>query len=126
MVITCDVTATTATADTVETTIGTITLPSNAKKVIGVGVQLDAAGLTTLDGTGGTFRVTCNNKDVTPSKWPIESIVALTSGACSLGLRIFPVDWEDVGNGVLTFYVTMDQALTVHPTAKGFAIYHRL
>jgi hypothetical protein len=126
MVITCDVTAATATGDTVETTIGTVTLPSTAKRILGIGVSLGGAGYTTLEGISGFFRVEISNLDVTPGKFPLgSSAIPVTSGVAVMENKIYPVDWSPVGNGIVTFKVTMDMTLAINPTARGFVIFEK-
>ena len=123
--ITSDCTAATASGDTVETTLGTVTLPSNAKRIIGVGVSCGGAGATTLEGVSGMFRISINNIDVTPAKFCFSYGLPITSGIVPTEAKIFPVDWSPAGNSVVTFYVTMDMAQTVNNTFRGFVIYEK-
>jgi len=126
MVITCDVTAFTATGDTVETSIGSVTLPSNARRILAVGVNIAGDGVTTLENTMGQFRVAINNLDVTPAKFPIAGASPIgTDNAHTIPLHAYPVDWTGIGNGTVTFYVTMQRALTINPVAQGFVIYEK-
>jgi hypothetical protein len=39
--------------------------------------------------------------------------------------KIYPVDWSPVGNGIVTFKVTMDMTLAINPTARGFVIFEK-
>lgn len=125
MVITCDVTAVVATTDTTEVSLGTITLPSTAKRILGVGVSIDDMGATTLEGNSGIFRVSINNIDVSPAKFPIFGTVTLTSGAASRENKVWPVDWAPAGNSQITIYVTMDSANTVVVNARGFVLFEK-
>lgn len=124
--ITCDVTPLTATGDTTETNIGTITLPSTAKRILGIGCYaIAAATLTSGEAATGIFRVQVNNMDVTPANFPLDCVSILTSGAVSFSPRVFPVDWAPAGNSVVTFHVTMDSAQTGALKARGFVLYEK-
>lgn len=124
-IVTCDVTSATATGDTVETSVGTISLPSTAKRIIGIGISLGSAGTTTLEGVSGIFRVKISNLDVTPGNFPFSYGTGNGAGWISTKPEIFPVNWANIGNGVVTFYVTMDMTMTVNPTARGFVIFEK-
>lgn len=127
IVVTSDCTSATATGDTTETNIGSVTLPSNAQNIIGVGVSLGGAGLTTLETPAGIFRVSINNLDVTPAKFPFKtSLFIVTSGCAPQDNSWYPVNWGPAGNSVVTFYVTMDMTNTINPTARGYVLYEKL
>jgi len=126
MPITCDVTPLTATGDTVETNIGSVDLPTTASRIIGIGCYAVAgATMTSGEAITGIFRVQINNKDVTPANFPLDCVNTLTSGSIAFSPRIFPVDWDGVGGGVVTFFVTMDMAQTGGLKARGFVIYEK-
>ena len=125
MTRTCACTAATATAGVVETLIGTVTLPSNASRIVGVAVQLSALGLTTLQTMGGIFRVSCNNIDVTPGQFPLPGPVCLGTDMNAKIYAEYPVNWGPSGNSILTFYVTMDTAQGINPTGRGFVFYDK-
>lgn len=123
--ITCDCTAATATGDTTETSMGTVTLPANAKKIIGVGVSVGGAGTTTLEGVTGIFRVIVNSLDVAPAKFPFGLGIPLASGVTPTEPKVWAVDWEPAGNAAVQFLVTMDMTQTINPTARGFVVYEK-
>jgi len=126
MPITCDCTAATASADTVETSLGTVTLPPNATKILAIGVgSPGGAGITTLEGVTGIFRVQCNGLDVTPGKFPIQGPQVLGTGGTFCDFMVWPVDWSPAANLQITFYITMDMALTVNSTFRGFVVYEK-
>ena len=126
MTRTCDCTTATATGDTVETTIGTITLPPSARKIVGIGCYaMGAATLTSGEPVTGIFRVAVSGKDVTPAKFPLDIIDILTSGAIALNPRIFEVDWENVANSIVEFFVTMDVAQSGGLKARGYVIFDK-
>lgn len=127
MVITCDVTAYTAAGDTTETSIGTINMPGDARRVLYVGVSQGGAGLTTAQGTAGMFRVSNNAIDLTPAKFPIDGGNQLTTGVYQQNFRLWPVNWTSkaLPNSVFTIYVTMDMAITAANGFRGFIVYER-
>lgn len=123
--ITCDVTACTAAGDTTETSIGTITLPASARRVIGFGVNQGGPGITSAEGTAGMFRLACNSLDITPSKYPIDGGMQLTTGVYQQDIRVWPCSFSPVANAQFTFYVTMDEAQTAANTFRGFIIFEK-
>jgi len=123
---TCVCGVATATGDTVETSIGAVTLPSNAKRIVAVGVSLNASGLTTLEGASGIFRISINNIDVTPGQFPISGPgLNGTDSGWIFPLRMWNVDWGPAGNSVVSCWVTMDMANTINPTARLVVEYEK-
>lgn len=123
---TCDCTAATASGDTVETSLGTVTLPANAKRIIGIGIgSPGTATLTTLEAMTGFFRVTCSSIDVAPAKFPFTGPNIVGTGGTFAPFKIWPVDWQPAANAQLEFFVTMDLAQTANPTYRGFVIYEK-
>ena len=126
MVLVCDCTDATASGDTTETLLGTITLPANAKRIVGVGVgSPSTATLTTLEAMTGYFRVECSSIDVTPGKFPVTGPNIVGTGGTFAPFKIWPVDWSPAANAQLTFYITMDMAQTANPTYRGFVLYEK-
>lgn len=124
--LTCDCTAATASGDTAETSLGTVTLPANAKRVVGVGIgSPSTASLTTLEAMTGYFKVVCSSIDVTPGKFPFTGPNIVGTGGCNCPFKIWPVDWSPAANAQITFYVCMDMAQTNNPTYRGFVVYEK-
>lgn len=108
-----DCTAATATGDTVETLMGTITLSSKAKKIIGVwAYAIGGATLTIAEAVTGIFRLQSDSIDMSPSKFPLDWENMLTSGAVAGNTHIIPVDIPVVGLAQINCYITMDMAMT--------------
>lgn len=108
-----DCTPATATGDTTETLMGTITLSSKAKKIIGVwATAIGSATLTTGEAPTGIFRLQSDSVDLAPSKWPLDNVTILTSGAVGLPTHIIPCNIPVVGLAQVNAYITMDQAQT--------------
>lgn len=108
-----DCTAATATGDTTETLMGTITLSSKAKRIVGVwATAIGSATLTTGENPTGIFRLQSDSVDMSPSKFPLDSVAILTSGAVAVPTHIIPVDIPVVGLAQINCYITMDQAMT--------------
>jgi hypothetical protein len=123
---TSEVTAATATTGVVETVAANVTLSSNAKTIVGIGIMLASAGVTTLQSMSGIFRVSINNLDVTPSRWAFQGAAALgTDVSPQLPFKIYDVNWGPAGNSVVSFFVTMDTAQTINPTFRGIVIFDK-
>ena len=126
MVVTCDCTAAVASGDTTETQIGTLTMPTNCKRVLGIGIgSPSTATLTTVENMTGYFRVQNDAIDVTPGKFPFQGPAIVGTGGCYCPFKIWPVDWTGVASSTFTFYVTMDMAQTANPTYRAFVIYEK-
>ena len=127
VVRTCDVGTATASADTTETSIGSVTLPSNAIKIVGVGVSCGGAGATTLEGVSGIFRISINNLSVEPAKFPFSYGLPIASGVVPTKPDIWEVQgWEPAGSSVISGYITMDMTETVNNTFRLFVVYDKL
>lgn len=126
MVMTCDVTACTAAGDKTETSIGSITLPSNCTRVYGFGVNQGGPGVTDAEGTAGMFRISINSLDITPSKYPVDGSLIETTACYQAGLRIWEADWtKNLANATVSFWVTMDETQTAANTFRGFVIFEK-
>jgi len=119
-----DITDATATGDTTETKIGTITLSAKAKKIVGLfAYAVGGAGLTTLENVTGIVRMDSPDFSIAPMRFPLDCVAVLTSGAVAFSPRIIPVEIPAVGSGKVDCFVTMDMALTVAATARVGIIY---
>jgi len=108
-----DCTSATATGDTTETLMGTITLSSKAKRITGVwAYAMGGATLTIAEAATGIFRLQSDSVDMSPSKFPLDWEAILTSGAVAGQTHIIPVDIPVVGLAQINCYITMDMAQT--------------
>lgn len=119
-----DCTPATLTGDTTETTLGTITVSAKARRIVGIWCYaLAGAALSTAEAVSGIFRLDSKDLDLGPSKWPLDVVTVLTSGAVGFSPRIFPVDIPVLGKEVVEILVTMDMAQTGALKARGGLIY---
>lgn len=118
------VSASTATGDTVKTSIGNLQLSSRARKILGVFVTWGGAGMTTLEGVSGILEVESSNlPNIQPLQIPLNASVPVTSGVANHEPKIWPVNLACKGQEILTGYVTMDMTQTINPSARwGVAI----
>jgi hypothetical protein len=108
-----DCTDATASGDTVETKIGTITLSAKAKRIIGVWAYACAgATMTIAEVQTGICRLDSSDISLAPFKFPLDQITLLTSGAVALPTHIIPVSVPVVGMAKVDAFVTMDMAQT--------------
>lgn len=116
-----DCTDATASGDTTETLVGTITLSSRAKRIIGVwSTMIGAAALTHSENVSGIIRLDSPDFTIAPFKFPTAQLASITSGMTSYEPRIIPVNIPCTGSGRVTAYVTNDMALTgAHKTRVG-------
>jgi hypothetical protein len=93
----------------VETLMGTINLSSKAKRIIGVwATAIGKDTMTSTEVVSGIFRLQSDSVDMSPSKWPLDSVTALTSGAIALPTHIIPCDIPVTGLAAINCYVTCD------------------
>jgi len=111
--------AATASGDTVKTSLGTITLPAGATKIIGAWCMAHGgAGDTTLENVSGILELESPDVNLQPCQIPLEPLAILTSGMASIPNKVWPMN-VPVTTGVrVTGYVTMDQALAINPSVR--------
>jgi hypothetical protein len=116
--------ALTATGDTVKTLIDTITMIQSAKKIIGIWCYAIAgAALTTAEAATGVVEFESDDSPIAPLQLPLDVVNMLTGGAVAFNPRIFPVDIPINGQAKIKGSVTMDMAQTGGLKARfGFII----
>lgn len=116
-----DCTDATASGDTTETLVGTITLSARAKRIVGVwSTMIGGAALTHSEAISGIVRLDSPDFNVAPFKIPTCQVDSITSGMMGFEPRIIPVSIPCTGNGRISAYVTNDMALTGgHKTRVG-------
>lgn len=93
-------------------------IPQKVSKLIGVGISLKAAGLTTLESISGILRLKSDSNGLPAGDqvFPIPVQNVVTSGAVALNPYVHPCDIEVVPGATITPAVTLDQALTINPS----------
>lgn len=127
MVTRADHTAATATGDTTETSIGTVTIARAPGVIVGLCCYaVGAATLTTGEAVTGVFRLNTGTFDIVPSKYFLDCVTILTSGAVAFNPRIYnvaiPYSAGSQG-GTVEFFVTMDVAQTGALKGRGLLIF---
>lgn len=119
----CQCSASTATGDTVKTSIGSITLTSKARKIVGFGAYATGgAGNTTLENVSGILEIESGDISIAPQVYPLDTVSLTGTGMAILSPRIWACDIPVRGQEVLTGYVTLDLAQTINPSARWFVI----
>jgi hypothetical protein len=109
----CQVSAATATGDTVKTLIDTLTVPATAKKIIGVwSYAVGAATLTSGEAVPGIIELESDDIALVPFQLPLECVVILTSGTTAFSPRVWNVSVPVNGGEKIRGYITMDMAQT--------------
>lgn len=111
--------------ETVETEGAAISIPQKVSKCIGVGIQIKAAGLTTLESISGVLRLKSDSNGLPAGdqQFPLPMQNALTSGAVALNPYIAPANFDVVPGASIIPAVTMDQALTITPSWRVHLIF---
>lgn len=126
MVLCAKSSALTATGDTVRTSIGSVSLPATALRIVGVLCYACAAGaMTTAEAITGIFDLKISGIKSAPSniELPLACISTLTNGAVVYEPKVWPLVMENVANSTIEFWVTMDMAQTGTLKARGIVIY---
>lgn len=106
-----------ATSDTTEKSLGTKTIYKPTTRITGIWVILGGAGLTTLEGVEGTFKVRGKGVSWADLILPLPCFNIVTSGATGLNPYIIPVDLPVSDGAVIEVLVTLGRALAINPDA---------
>ncbi len=114
------VSASTATGDTVKTLVDTLTLIAGARKIVGLGISiLGGAGMTTLESISGIVELESSDFDnFSPQQYLTDQAVAVTSGMAALSPKIYPMNIKCKGQERISIYVTMDITLAINPRCR--------
>lgn len=111
--------ASTATGDTTKTSIGTITITSKARRIIGIIAHaLGGAGNTTLENLTGILEIESSDLDVAPQQYILDCNSITGTGMAAISPRVWPADIVCAGKEILTGYITLDLAQTINPSAR--------
>jgi|SaaInl7_200m_RNA_FD_contig_101_325193_length_1854_multi_3_in_0_out_0_3 hypothetical protein len=114
----------TATGDTVKTLIDTLTVPIDAKAIVGVFAYAAAAAtLTTGEAISGILELESDDMNISPFKIPLEVVTVLTNGAVAYNPRIWPVNIPVTGGAKIKGSMTMDMAQTAALKGRFGLIY---
>lgn len=112
------VSAITALGDTAKTSLGNITLPSNARRIVGFWAYCTGGpGYTTLENQTGICEIESDDMNIVPLQFPFEGAGGLT-GDSNLPNKVWPVDIPVRGKETLKGYGTMDMAITLANTGR--------
>lgn len=113
-----------AAGDTTKTTLGSLTVPKLAKKIVGIWAYATGGpGVTTLENVSGIVELESPDIALQPLQLPLDVVTVLTSGSAAYSPRIWNVDITVNGGEVITCYVTMDMLITVVNTCRWGLIY---
>ena len=104
---------TTATGDTTETSLGTLTVTQKATAIVGVWCYaLGGATMTSGEAITGVYRLSSGDFDIAPFSLPLHLVSIVSNGAVGFNIQVMPVEVGGVSGGVLEVLVTMDMAHT--------------
>jgi hypothetical protein len=116
--------ASTALGDTTKTTMTSITLPTTAKRVVGVwGHALGGPGNTTLENVTGIMEFESESVNIQPSQFPLDCMTITGTGVGILSPKTWAVNWDKVAAAKITCYMTLDLAQTLANTGRWGLIY---
>jgi len=118
------VSASTATGDTVKTLIDTLTVPQSVKRIVGAWCYaVGGAGLTTLENMTGIFEFESDDLPMVPLQLPLDCVTQTGAGATAFNPRVWPLNMPVAGGEKIRGYVTMDMAVTIASKARFGFIY---
>ena len=118
------VSAATATGDTVKTKIDDLVVPQTAQRIVGIwAYAVGGAGSTTLENVTGILELESPDVNLQPLQLPLDCVVVLTSGSVAFQPRVWPVNIPVSGGAKITGYMTMDMSLTVAYKGRFGLIY---
>lgn len=116
-----DLTAQNAT-ETTKTLIDTITVPQGVTKLVEVGIQIVAKGVTTLEHVGCILEL--ESDDASPwggtQQFVSDSVEPLTSGAVVIPSKVHDCDIAVQPGSTIKFSTTFNVALTITPSVRCF------
>ncbi len=114
----------TALGDLVKTSMGKITLPTKARRVIGVwGHALGGPGNTTVENLTGIMEFESTSLDLAPMQFPLDCLTITGTGVQHVAPKVWPVDWQGVASAEITCYMSLDLAQTIANTGRWGLIY---
>lgn len=115
----------TALGDTVKTKVGaTLTLPKNAKAIVGVwGHALGGPGSTTLEHVSGIMEFDAPGLNLAPMVLPLDNHTITGTGVAHVPIHVWPMNVSNVGTAEVTCYMTLDMAITLANTGRWGLIY---
>lgn len=116
-------TATLNTTETTEKSLGTITLPKDAKKIIAVyGYAVSTASGTVDETSSGYFRLTGKNIK-NDHYFPISLVFTGDHTSQSQMGGFIPVNIDVGGNETIEVFMALDMAMSVNQTGVVFVVY---
>lgn len=118
------VSASTACNGTTKTSLGTITLPPSAKRIVGFWAHaMGGAGNTTLENRTGICEIECTSLNIQPFQFPLDIYTITGTGVGFLKPTIWNCEIQNVANQQLVGYVTLDLAQSIAGTGRWGVIW---
>lgn len=112
--------------ETTKTLVDTITVPQGVKNLVGVGAQISAAGLTTLEDVTGILEL--ESDDMSPWGGTQQFLVGgintvVTSGVSALNPYIHPTMIPVTAGAHIKVSMTYNKAQTVNPSTRAQLVF---
>lgn len=113
-----------ALGDTVKTSMGTISVPKGAKRVVGLwGHAIGGAGNTTLENVTGIMEFESDSLNLQPMQFPLDGLAITGTGIGSFKPTVWPVNIPDPSNTEIECFMTLDLAQSIANTGRWGLIY---
>ena len=110
--------ASTASGDTVKTSLGTLTLPVSTRRILGTWVQWGGAGMTTLEDVSGILELESEDINLQPCQIPITAAAITGTGVGVMEAKVWPLNIKHTGQARIQGFITMDITLAINPAVR--------
>lgn len=118
------VSASTALGDTAKTSIGVISIPKTAKRIVGFGgYAVGGPGNTTLENVSGILEIEADALNLKPLQLILDILTITGTGVGILQPRIWPHSIGNPGSVDIEGFMTLDMAQTLANTGRWFVIW---
>lgn len=118
------ISASTALGDTAKTSIGVISMPKSAKRIVGFGgYAIGGPGNTTLENVTGVLEIEATVLHLSPQEFPLDCLALTGTGMAVLQPRIWPISVASPGNTDIEGFMTLDMAQTLANTGRWFIVW---
>lgn len=118
-----DGTAGTASDDTTEKEIGSLTVPEWARSIIQALALVHTTTATTTEDISGYFRIANDQNTIDPLNFPLTPAQMLVEGQLHPIIASYPVLNNVVKNDTVRMYAAFDSAMTVDDTFDGYVLF---
>jgi hypothetical protein len=118
----CALTQQNATETTATALATPYTVPQSVSRLVEVGLQIEMAGVTTLEPVSAIFELSCDDATLGlgTQQFATDTVIPLTSGTIVFPARVHDINIPVTPSSHISCNVTFNRALTVQPSWRLF------